>query len=67
MGTIHLSFKLSNPNDFPVYIPIHNYKDSMYKSHIETYLKNKRLTTENKVLRVLYHEGIQFVYIKIKD
>ena len=39
----------------------------MYKSHIETYLKSKRLTTENKVLRVLYHEGIQFVDIKIKD
>ena len=39
----------------------------MYKSHIETYLKSKRLTTENKVLRVLYHEGIQFVDIKIYD
>lgn len=39
----------------------------MYKSNIETYLKGKRLTTENKVLRVLYHEGIQFVDIKIYD
>lgn len=67
MGTVHLCFDLSNPNDFPVYIPIHNHKDSMYKSHIETYLKGKRLTTENKVLRVLYHEGIQFVDIKIYD
>lgn len=67
MGTLILDFTLSNPNDFPVYIPIHNHKDSMYRSDIETYLKGTKLTTEIDVPSLLYHAGILFVNIKIYD
>lgn len=67
-GTLYLHFSLSDFNDEPAYIPIYNsFRDSMYKSNIEIYLKGKKLNTYN-VHDIIYRKGgTRFLDIEISD
>ena len=67
MGALDLSFLLSNPNDSPVYIPIYNERNTMYKSKIEIYLNGKKMTTKTTVPQPLHMAGVTGVWIKICD
>lgn len=67
MGALNLVFILSNPNDSPVYIPIYNKMDTMYKSKIEIYLNGKKMTTKTEEPPFIYKAGISGIEIKICD
>lgn len=70
-GPLYLYFTLSNPNDCPVYLPIYSwFRDSMYLSDIEIYLKGKKLEADNindRPSSVLEAKGNRFLEIKIWD
>lgn len=69
MKTVFLYFTLSNPNDCPVYLPIHgDFRDSMYSSNIEVYLKGIKLETikrRDRPSQILGKRGKRYFMIKI--
>ena len=71
MKTVFLYFTLSNPNDYPVYIPVHgDFRDSIYSSNIEVYLKGIKLETIKKrdgPSQILGKKGKRYFKIKIWD
>lgn len=64
---VYLNFVLTNPNDSPVYLPMHrDITDTLYKSHIEVYHKGHKLNTEKQHSHPIILKGKEQCTITVK-